>query len=41
MDEKIQKILEEKIHESISKKNEFTFLAESLVQVKNVDVFGY
>ena len=41
MDEKIQKILEEKIHESISKKNEIDLLAESLGQVKNVDVFGY
>jgi len=30
MDEKIQKILEEKIQESISKKNEIALLAKSL-----------
>ena len=41
MDEKIQKILEEKIHESISKKNEVTILIESLGNVENPNVFGY
>ena len=30
MDEKIQKVLEEKIQESISKKNEIALLAKSL-----------
>ena len=30
MDEKIQKILEEKIHESINKRNEITLLVKSL-----------
>ena len=41
MDERMQKILEEKIQESISKKNDNTLLAESLRKLKNVDVFGY
>ena len=41
MDEKIQKILEEKIHESMSKKNEVTILIESLGNVENPNVFGY
>ena len=31
MDEKIQKVLKEKIHESISKKNEIVLLAKSCV----------
>ena len=39
MDEKIQKILEEKIHESISKKNEVTLLAKSLGQEENKNAF--
>ena len=30
MDEKIQKVLEEKIHESINKRNEITLLVKSL-----------
>jgi hypothetical protein len=41
MDEKIQKILEEKIHESISKKNEITFLAKSLGQAEKQNAFTY
>ena len=41
MDERMQKILEEKIHESISKKNEVTILIESLGNVENPNVFGY
>ena len=41
MDEKIQKILEEKIHESISKRNEITLLVKSLGYMDNPNVFGY
>ena len=40
MDEKIQKILEEKIHESIDKENEITLLVESLGDTENTNVFG-
>ena len=40
MDEKIQKVLEEKIHESINKINEITILVNSLGKAKNPDVFG-
>ncbi len=40
MDEKIQKILEEKIHESKGKMNEITTLVNSLGQAKSQNVFG-
>jgi len=40
MDEKIQKVLEEKIHESTSRINEITSLVNSLGQAKNLNVFG-
>ena len=40
MDEKIQKALEEKIHESTSKISEITSLVNSLGKAKNPDVFG-
>jgi len=40
MDEKIQKVLEEKIHESTSRINEITSLVNSLGQAKNPNVFG-
>jgi hypothetical protein len=40
MDEKIQKVLEEKIHESTNRINEITSLANSLGKAKNPDVFG-
>ena len=40
MDEKIQKVLEEKIRESTSKINEITTLVNSLEQTKNPNVFG-
>jgi hypothetical protein len=40
MDERIQKIMEEKIHESSSRSNEITSLVRSLGQVKNPNVFG-
>ena len=40
MDEKIQKILEEKIHESMNGLNEITTLVNSLEQTKNPNVFG-
>jgi len=40
MDEKIQKVLEEKIHESTSRINEITLLVNSLGKAKNPDVFG-
>ena len=40
MDEKIQKILEEKIHESMNGLNEITMLVNSLEQTKNPNVFG-
>ena len=40
MDEKIQKVLEEKIHESTSRTNEITSLVNSLEKAKNPDVFG-
>ena len=39
MDEKIQKILEEKIHESISKRNEITLLVQSLGYMENPTEF--
>ena len=38
MDKKIQKILEEKIHESINKKNEIDLLTKSLGQTENESV---
>ena len=41
MDEKIQKILEGKIQESISKKNEVVLLSKSLGEGKNESVFRY
>jgi hypothetical protein len=40
VDEKIQKILEEKIHESKGKMNEITTLVNSLGQAKSQNVFG-
>ena len=40
MDEKIQKILEEKIHESVDKGNEITLLVESLGNTESPNVFG-
>ena len=40
MDEKIQKVLEEKIHESTSKINEITALVNSFGQMENPNVFG-
>ena len=40
MDEKIQKVLEEKIHESISRINEITTLVNSLGETKSQNVFG-
>ena len=40
MDEKIQKILKEKIHESISKKHEINLLVKSLGQTENQNAFG-
>jgi len=40
MDEKIQKVLEEKIRESTSKINEITILVNSLGQAKNPNMFG-
>ena len=40
MDERIQKIMEEKIHESSSRRNEISTLVRSLGQVKNPNVFG-
>ena len=39
MDEKIQKVLEEKIHESISKGNEITLLVQSLGHMENPTEF--
>ena len=39
MDEKIQKILEEKIHESMSKRNEITLLVQSLGHMENPTEF--
>tara|TARA_B100000953_G_C17722307_1_gene325957 strand:- start:225 stop:491 length:267 start_codon:yes stop_codon:yes gene_type:complete len=41
MDGKIQKILEEKIYESINKQNEITLLVKSLGYMENPNVFGY
>jgi len=41
MDEKIQKVLEEKIHESTSKINEITMLVNSFRQMENPNVFGH
>ena len=40
MNEKIQKILEEKIRESTDKISEVTLLVKSLGQVENPNVFG-
>ena len=40
MDEKVQKVLEEKIHESTNRINEITSLVNSLGEAKNPDVFG-
>ena len=40
MDEKIQKVLEEKIRESASKINEITALVNSFEQMENPNVFG-
>ena len=40
MDEKIQKVLEEKIHESASRINEITSLVRALGQAENPNVFG-
>jgi len=40
MDERIQKVLEEKIHESTSGINEIISLVNSLGKAKNPDVFG-
>jgi len=40
MDEKIQKVLEEKIHESTSGINEIISLVNSLGKAENPDVFG-
>ena len=40
MDEKIRKILEEKIHESTGKRNEITLLVKSLGHAENPNVFG-
>jgi hypothetical protein len=40
MDEKIQKVLEEKIRESTSKINEIITLVNSFGQMKNPNVFG-
>ena len=40
MDEKIQKVLEEKIRESTSKINEITSLVNSFEQMENPNVFG-
>ena len=41
MDEKIQKVLEEKIHESASRINEITSLVRALGQAENPNVFGH
>ena len=41
MDGKIQKVLEEKIHESTSRINEITSLVRSLGQAENPNVFGH
>ncbi len=41
MDKKIRKILEEKIHESTSKRNEITLLVKSLGHAENPDIFGH
>ena len=40
MDEKIQKVLEEKMHESVDSMDEIMTLVKSLGQAKNPDVFG-
>ena len=40
MDEKIQKVLEEKIRESTSRINEITALVNSFGQMENPNVFG-
>ena len=41
MDERIQKIMEEKIRESSGRRNEITSLVRSLGQAKNPNVFGH
>ena len=41
MDEKMQKVLEEKIHGSTSRINEIILLVNSLGKAKNPDVFGH
>ena len=41
MDEKIQKVLEEKIQESTSKINEIITLVNSFGQMKNPNTFGH
>ena len=41
MDKKIQKILEEKIQESMKKRNEITSLVKSLEPVENPNVLGH
>ena len=41
MDEKMQKVLEEKIHESTTRINEIILLVNSLGKAKNLDVFGH
>jgi len=41
MDERIQKIMEEKIHESSGRINEITSLVRSLGQAENPNVFGH
>jgi len=41
MDERIQKIMEEKIHESSGRRNEITSLVNSLGQAENPNVFGH
>ena len=40
MDEKIRKILEDKIHESTDKRNEITLLVKSLGHAENPNIFG-
>ena len=40
MDAKIQKVLEEKMHESVDSMDEIMTLVKSLGQAKNPDVFG-
>ena len=40
MDAKIQKVLEEKMHEAVENMDEIMTLVKSLGQAKNPDVFG-